>query len=155
MHKPQEQVVEFHRAMNVPISSGSPEIRRPELRAALILEEALETVIAILGTKRAIEKIRSEVDKIEREATSADGRSMFYNEPDLVEAIDGMCDVLVVTYGTAVDFGVDLEPFYDEVHRSNMAKAGGKRREDGKVLKPEGWQPPRIKELLDEIYSKR
>jgi predicted HAD superfamily Cof-like phosphohydrolase len=67
---------------------------------------------------------------------------------DLVEAIDGMCDLLCVVYGTAAEFGVDLEPFWDEVHRTNMAKAGGPVREDGKRLKPEGWQPPDIAGVL-------
>jgi predicted HAD superfamily Cof-like phosphohydrolase len=67
---------------------------------------------------------------------------------DLVEAIDGMCDVLCVVYGTAVEFGVDLAPFWDEVHRTNMAKQGGPVREDGKRLKPPGWEPPQIAALL-------
>lgn len=69
---------------------------------------------------------------------------------DLVEAIDGMCDLLYVVFGTAVSFGIDLEPFFNEVHRTNMLKTTGPIREDGKRLKPEGWQPPRIKEMLDE-----
>lgn len=68
---------------------------------------------------------------------------------DLVAAIDGLCDLLYVAYGTAVSFGIDLEPFFDEVHASNMAKVGGGRRADGKVLKAANWQPPRIGELLE------
>lgn len=68
---------------------------------------------------------------------------------DLVEAIDGMCDVLCVIYGAAVEFGVNLAPFWDEVHRTNMAKVGGPVREDGKRLKPEGWTPPDIAGLLE------
>lgn len=67
---------------------------------------------------------------------------------DLVEAIDGLCDLLYVVYGTAVSFGVDLEPYFNEVHRSNMTKRAGARRADGKVLKGDGWKPPRIRELL-------
>jgi len=68
---------------------------------------------------------------------------------DLVEAIDGMCDVLYVVFGTAIEFGVDLAPFFAEVHRTNMLKIGGATREDGKILKPDGWEPPRIAELLN------
>lgn len=67
---------------------------------------------------------------------------------DLVGAIDGMCDVLCVVYGTAAEFGINLAPFWDEVHRTNMAKAGGPLREDGKRLKPEGWTPPDIAGVL-------
>lgn len=67
---------------------------------------------------------------------------------DLVGAIDGLCDLLCVTYGAAAEFGIDLAPFWDEVHRTNMAKVGGPVREDGKRLKPDGWTPPDIKGVL-------
>lgn len=67
---------------------------------------------------------------------------------DLVEAIDGLCDLIVVAYGAALEWGVDLAPFYDEVHRSNMAKVGGPTRADGKRLKPENWTPPDIAGIL-------
>ena len=67
--------------------------------------------------------------------------------------IDGLCDLIYVALGTAVACGVDLEPFFDEVHRSNMAKFGGPIRDDGKILKPEGWEPPRIAELLRALFD--
>lgn len=67
---------------------------------------------------------------------------------DIVGAIDGLCDLIVVAYGAALEWGVDLAPFCDEVHRSNMAKVGGPTRADGKKLKPEGWQPPNIAGIL-------
>jgi predicted HAD superfamily Cof-like phosphohydrolase len=74
------------------------------------------------------------------------------NEGDLVAAIDGMCDLIVVTYGTAVQFGIDLKPFWNEVQRTNLAKVGGPVREDGKVLKPPGWTPPDIEGILHRTY---
>lgn len=120
-HSVQLDVEAFHRALEIPVGD-SPAIRRPQLRAELIREEARETIDAILAG-------------------------------DLVEAIDGLCDLLCVTYGTAAEFGVDLAPFWAEVHRTNMAKTGGPIREDGKRLKPEGWQPPRIEELLRTLCS--
>ena len=73
-------------------------------------------------------------------------------EGDLVEAIDGLCDLLYVALGTAVSFGVDLEPFWEEVHANNMTKLAGPIV-DGKLRKPEGWKPPRIRELLRELYG--
>jgi predicted HAD superfamily Cof-like phosphohydrolase len=72
---------------------------------------------------------------------------------DLVEMVDALCDLLYVTYGAAVSLGVDLEPFFAEVHRSNMAKRGAAKRADGKQLKPEGWEPPRIADLLARLYQ--
>jgi predicted HAD superfamily Cof-like phosphohydrolase len=72
---------------------------------------------------------------------------------DLIEAIDGLCDMIVVAYGAAVEFGIDLGPFWDEVHRTNMAKVGGPVREDGKRLKPPGWTPPDIAGVLARCSS--
>jgi len=69
---------------------------------------------------------------------------------DLVAIADGAADSIVVIIGTCVAYGIDLRPIWEEVLKTNMAKANGPRRPDGKVLKPEGWQPPRIKELLEE-----
>lgn len=50
--------------------------------------------------------------------------------------------------------GVDAMPVFAEVHLANMRKLGPDglpiKREDGKVLKPEGWTPPDIQRVLDE-----
>ncbi len=73
-------------------------------------------------------------------------------EEDLVEVADGLADLLYVVYGMAHTFGIDIQPVFDEVHRSNMAKVGtdGKvtKREDGKILKPPGWTPPNVYGVL-------
>jgi len=69
------------------------------------------------------------------------------------EVIDAICDIDVVIHNTSNAMGIDIEPFFQEVHRSNMAKADGPTREDGKKLKPKGWKPPRIREMLEEVLS--
>lgn len=74
---------------------------------------------------------------------------------DLVETVDGLCDLLYVVLGAADVCGVPLGRFFDEVHRSNLLKLNGPRREDGKILKPEGWRPPRIAEMLAELRAER
>ena len=68
---------------------------------------------------------------------------------DLVGAIDGIVDLLYVTLGTAVAFGIDVAPFFAEVHRSNMAKTGGGLDAGGKVTKPPGWVAPDIAGVLE------
>ena len=73
------------------------------------------------------------------------------NQQDLVATADAIADLLYVVYGTAVSFGIDIRPVFAEVHRTNMAKAGGSTRADGKVLKPKGWTPPEIAPLLAEM----
>ena len=69
---------------------------------------------------------------------------------DDVEVVDALTDILVVTIGALHSMGADGEGAWKEVMRTNFAKIDketGKvrKREDGKVLKPEGWQPPNLK----------
>lgn len=51
------------------------------------------------------------------------------------------------------DLGIDVVPFFLEVHRTNMHKLTGPKREDGKQLKPEGWKPPRIRAMYDRLQQ--
>jgi predicted HAD superfamily Cof-like phosphohydrolase len=66
---------------------------------------------------------------------------------DEVETIDACFDMIWVIVGYMLSKGWDCEKIWDEGSASNLAKIDsvtGKvlKRDDGKVLKPEGWQPP-------------
>ena len=66
---------------------------------------------------------------------------------DNVEKLDALVDILVVTVGAINSLGANGQGAWDEVMRTNFAKidsATGKvrKREDGKVLKPDGWTGP-------------
>ncbi|MHA0288302.1 hypothetical protein ACXYX3_17855 [Mycobacterium sp. C3-094] len=69
---------------------------------------------------------------------------------DLLEVVDGLLDVIVIAWGSLLAYvGPDkAKAAAAEVARSNLAKVIGEGlplfREDGKVIKPEGWQPPDI-----------
>jgi predicted HAD superfamily Cof-like phosphohydrolase len=76
------------------------------------------------------------------------------SKDDLEGIADGIVDSIVVLLGTAVTYGIDIKPIWDEIHMTNMAKKDGEVREDGKKLKPEGWGPPKVKELLIEQGAK-
>jgi predicted HAD superfamily Cof-like phosphohydrolase len=65
-------------------------------------------------------------------------------EENLNEIAKELCDLIVIVCGTAVSYGINLNPVWDLVHKSNMAKTGGGNRTDGKILKPEGWKKPDI-----------
>lgn len=72
---------------------------------------------------------------------------------DRVEQIDALTDILVVTLGAIRAGGFDGEGAWQEVMRTNFAKIDpdtGKvrKREDGKVLKPLGWQPPELTKFV-------
>lgn len=70
---------------------------------------------------------------------------------DLENVAKELADIIYIVCGTAVSYGIPLDRVFDAVHASNMAKlVDGKpvRRDDGKILKPEGWTPPDIKKVL-------
>jgi predicted HAD superfamily Cof-like phosphohydrolase len=69
---------------------------------------------------------------------------------DLFAVAKELADVLYVVYGTAVSYGIDMEPVFREVHRSNMSKVGGYKREDGKWVKPATYSPAMIEPILTE-----
>lgn len=72
---------------------------------------------------------------------------------DRVEQLDALIDILVVTAGALHSLGVNSSGAWKEVMRSNFDKVDpttGKvrKREDGKVLKPDNWEPPRLKGFI-------
>lgn len=69
-------------------------------------------------------------------------------EKDLPSIAKELADLLYVVYGTAVSLGIDMEPVFQEVHRSNMSKVGGHKREDGKWVKPPTYSPAQLDSLL-------
>lgn len=74
---------------------------------------------------------------------------------DRVEQLDALIDLLVVTTGALHSMGVDAEAAWNEVMRTNFAKIDpetGKvnKRKDGKVLKPEGWTKPNLKQFIKD-----
>ena len=76
---------------------------------------------------------------------------------DLVGVADALADLLYVVYGASEEYGIDLEPIFEEIHRSNMTKgrpASG-TRPDGKVLKGSSYQPPRVREVLEQQVVER
>ena len=74
-----------------------------------------------------------------------------------VTDLDAMIDILVVTIGAIHSMGADAEGAWNEVMRSNLAKIDPDsgtvlKREDGKVLKPEGWTAPELSLFLNEVH---
>ena len=71
---------------------------------------------------------------------------------DEVEQLDACMDMIWVILGFCYMKGFDVEGAWEEVARSNLDKINphtGKviKREDGKVLKPEGWTPPQLEQF--------
>lgn len=117
------QVLEFHVAFDVPVLPAPriPHEDRRKLRFRILKEEFEEYVAA-------------------------------ENDDDLTEIADALGDMAYIIAGTALEYGIPLDRVLDAIHASNMAKLGpdGKpiKRDDGKVIKPEGWRPPDIAAIL-------
>lgn len=151
----ENQLRDFHHDANQSIGT-SPQIRDADLRARLILEEAIETALALLmndfesGVEAGL-RVHDILDGVMKNCVAM---GKLNRNPDavgrLVEAIDGMCDLAYVTIGTAVACGTPLDPFWNEVHRSNMQKAGAPIV-NGKLMKPRGWRPPQLREIFESL----
>lgn len=137
----QQQVIEFHQAMDQPIAPYPQIIAddRVRLRAKLIAEEFFETMRAMFLDDSMVEAEEAVRLTIEFAPVRV----------DLVELVDGLADLAYVIEGTHLELGVDSQSIAEEVHRSNMAKVGGPTSPEGKKLKPEGWTPPKIAQLLE------
>jgi len=122
---PQDMVLEFYRAFNVDIG---------------VTPDLSERTRDLLDLKfRLIDEEVSELSKA-------------LEIKDLVATADALGDLLYVTYGAAIAFGIDLDAVVEEIHRSNMTKLGedGKsiHREDGKILKGPNFEEPKLLDVF-------
>jgi predicted HAD superfamily Cof-like phosphohydrolase len=134
------QVQAFHAAIGQtdPTTPQVPSDERVRLRARLITEEYFETMRALFGDNASLRIAEACV------LNAFDPDCGCEPRVDLVEFADGCADLAYVVEGSMLEFGINSEPIAAEVHRTNMAKVGGGKRADGKVVKPDGWQPPDI-----------
>lgn len=135
----QRQVAVFHDTLELPhrnIPTALPADER-QLRANLIFEETIE-VMAALGFSDLTD---------DGKPTPLPGQ-----QPEhIANQIKELCDLLYVIFGTFVTMGIDADRFFTEVHRNNLTKAGGAVREDGKRMKPAGYQPVNLVPLLRQV----
>lgn len=119
-----EQVAEFHKAFGVAVRSW-PDLSDKgvnQLRYDLLLEEVTELGVALI-------------------------------EQDPVATLDALVDIQYVLDGAflALGFYKVKDAAFREVHSANMRKLTDGRpvkREDGKILKPRGWQPPDLSKFV-------
>jgi predicted HAD superfamily Cof-like phosphohydrolase len=130
MEKQIMQVGEFQRAFGVELPK----------RPTLLLKER-----AVLRHKLLKEEVK-EIEIAEK-------------AKDIVSVADGIVDSMYILIGTAHEYGFAdrLVMLFDEVHRSNMTKMGEDGyaifREDGKVMKPDTYSPPKLARILSRDFS--
>jgi predicted HAD superfamily Cof-like phosphohydrolase len=70
-----------------------------------------------------------------------------------VDDLDALIDIVVVAIGAIHSMGADADGAWREVMSTNFNKIDKqtgrvRKRDDGKVLKPVGWQPPNLQKFL-------
>ena len=119
-----EQVKSFHRLFGTPISDSPVLIKEKDFI-------------------RRITLITSEVGEL--------GDAV--RQKDIVEIEDAIGDLLYVTFGMAVEMGLDIDRIFNEIHISNMSKSdkNGKVIKDigGKILKSKEYKPVNLSWLKD------
>jgi predicted HAD superfamily Cof-like phosphohydrolase len=140
MRKEQEQVKKFmlKAGQECPAKPTVPNEQTQNLRLTLHEEEAVTELREAFAGRKS-------------------GDPWFYLTcaifPDmrLADIADSLADSLVVILGTAVACGIDIDPIFQEVMKSNMTKfIDGYRREDGKWMKGPSYTPTNIQPLIDE-----
>lgn len=125
MMDPQAMVEEFHRTFDIAVSD------RPCLP-----EEATRQL--------RVRLIQEEFEELQEAMVAG----------NLPEVAKELADLLYVVYGTAVSYGLDMDPVFREVHRSNLSKVGGYKRADGKWVKPPTYSPAQVEPLLAAQLSR-
>ncbi len=123
-----DKIKDFHVTMGAaaPDRPTMPSKELLDLRKTLIREEYNE--------------VNEQIDRLMQDETS-----------DMTALIHELTDLLYVTYGAIWACGVNPDPVFAEVHDANMRKLDGPRRADGKVLKPEGWQPADVAGVIESL----
>lgn len=82
-----------------------------------------------------------------------------YSNKDFAEFCDGLIDLIYVASGTLNLTNAPADILWNDVHCRNMQKVRatkdnvGKRGSTFDVIKPEGWQGPRTKDIID-VHTK-
>ena len=119
MYEAQQMVLEFHKQFDI-LVANTPTLpdEKTEALRVRLIQEEFEELQEALKSK------------------------------NLTNIAKEIADLLYVVYGTAVSYGIDMEPVFQEVQRSNMSKVGGYKREDGKWVKPPTYSPADINPII-------
>lgn len=126
-------VLDFHTKFEVPLASY------PQLLEGEVLKFRLDF-------------LQEELDELRKA----------HEEANLEDAIDAICDMLVVLLGTAQFMGISENMFqehWEEVHRANMSKerctdaSQSKRGTSLDIRKPEGWEAPNHGPIIEKYLA--
>tara|TARA_R100000149_G_scaffold40991_1_gene15906 strand:- start:53 stop:508 length:456 start_codon:yes stop_codon:yes gene_type:complete len=78
---------------------------------------------------------------------------------DAAGALDALVDIVYIALGTAWLFNLPFEQAWQEVQRANMSKIRTKSKSKKRgtsfdVVKPKGWRPPDIEQVIEEAKER-
>lgn len=93
----------------------------------------------LLSEDLTLERLRFMTEELEEYYEAA-------RKGDMVEAVDGLLDLIYVAAGTLWFMGIPAQQCWDAVQSANMAKVLGTTHRGNRIdaAKPEGWKPPQI-----------
>lgn len=135
------------------VGAGQPCPDRPEhpmtaeevgFIAKMMMDEIMELMATVHGPMEAKDTLKRLIDeskdipKLDAEPTAM-----------IAEQADALVDCYYYALNAACKKGINLSSVFGVVHAANMAKRDPEtgmflKREDGKIIKPPGWQPPDI-----------
>lgn len=79
---------------------------------------------------------------------------------DAAGALDALVDIVYIALGTAWLFNLPFEKAWEQVQKANMSKIRTKSKSKKRgtsfdVVKPKGWTPPDIEQVIEEEREKQ
>lgn len=142
----QSLVRAFHTKFSIPVRDkpGVPSDERVRLRLRLIAEEFFELIESAIDTS-CQDAEGALIGWAKEEIASVISRGPVNVHLD--EFVDALADIEYVVLGSAAEVGVDLDPVFREVDRSNKTKCS-ETDATGKIVKGPDYEPPAIEQCL-------
>lgn len=113
----------------------------------MILDETMELMATILPPTESKNIMKQLIDDSKDIPKEKYVQGEEYKK--IADQADALVDIYYYSLNAACKKGINLSSIFNVVHEANMAKRDLKtnkflKREDGKIIKPEGWTPPDV-----------
>jgi predicted HAD superfamily Cof-like phosphohydrolase len=139
-------------------TEGYTNIKCPDKPIAMTKDEVLWLIRMVMSEMDELAATVTENDEectqFMQEALNTIDKCHNYNYQNNVELIgaqaDSMVDAWYYMLNISAKHGMNLSKLFGVIHHANMSKRDPstgqfiRRESDGKVIKPDGWQPPNI-----------
>lgn len=113
------------------------------------VKEFNEKITGITPGKISPERLRQRLSHIKEEIEEIEN-ALVTNKQEIV---DGFIDIAYLALGAVLEMGIPPNTPFDSVHEANMQKKQGNSTRNGshEAIKPEGWQPPDHKPIIERM----